>query len=314
MLMNNGHQVETCNDGVHALQAIQRRTGEGKAYDVVLAAYRLAGMDAIRLFTELRMQNLSPQLAMCTKAGGLTPQFRSEALRLNCKTFFDYPIPLNELNNFINSAANKKAQDDGPYFGTSKIGGSEISGGHKISPSTDTINQQTGYTRQGTGAFNVLPGAHTTKRVRRGIGGSFTEAAEQQQAPPPGQAPLPPAQTQQQQQQQQDQYFPQTSQFTKSEPAPQQQQPPQQQQQPPNYAPQTSNFNSVHSTQRVRRSTTGTFGNDQQNPPTAQVAQPANYQVACAHCQQAFVVFSKAQEYNAVCIHCGGLNRILPRT
>ena len=347
LLMNNGHQVETCNDGVSALQAIQRRTGQGKPYQILIAAYQLPGMDAIRLFTELRMANIKLDTALCTKPGALTPQLRSEALRLNCKTFFDYPLPLNELSSFVNSVIHQQAHEDGPYFGTSKFGNrgdSEISGGHQtVTPSTNVhtqtgnMNRQTGYNRQSSGNFHMAAGSQSTRRVRRSITGSYTEElnkeSEENQA------------AQQNLEQQADQYFPQTSQFTNpnnTQAPPQQPQAPAQpqqpqapaqpqqpqapaQQQPPQlppiqqqqaYSPQTSNFTNTAGTQRIRRSTTGTFADDGQaaanNPPTQQYT-GNSYRVACAHCGQAFAVAEKNEEYNAVCIHCGGLNRILPR-
>ena len=318
LLMNNGHQVETCNDGVHALQAVQRRLGEGKPYDMLLAAYQLPGMDAMRLFTEIRMANIKLQTALCTKPGVLTPQLRSEALRLNCKTFFDYPLPLNELTAFVNSIIHQNAHDDGPYFGTSKFGkrgDSEISGGHQtITPSTNVhtqtgnIQRQTGYNRQSSGNFHMQASAQSTRRVRRSITGSYTEDLNKQQD---AEASTPPNQAQQVQQQA-DQYFPQTSQFVK----PQQPQTPAPQQAPTQYNSQTSNFTNAGGTQRIRRSTTGTFNeetNQIQNSGTQQYT-GKSYRVSCAHCHQAFAVAEKNEEYNAVCIHCGGLNRILPRS
>jgi hypothetical protein len=80
----------------------------------------------------------------------------------------------------------------------------------------------------------------------------------------------------------------------------------------------------ARSTQRIRRGTSGSFTQDidYTDPSTDSVANPHNpgtevitsvaMQVICAHCQNAFAVQRKTQEYNAVCIHCGGLNRILP--
>ena len=93
-------------------------------------------MDALRLFTELRMKNITPAFALCTQSGALTPQLRTEALKLGCKSFFDYPIPLNQLNEFVNSVAHQAHSNDAPYFGTSKLSKNaeqDISGGHSRS-------------------------------------------------------------------------------------------------------------------------------------------------------------------------------------
>lgn len=46
--------------------------------------------------------------------------------------------------------------------------------------------------------------------------------------------------------------------------------------------------------------------------PLAPDAGPASHSVACAHCQQVFLVVSKPQAYTVVCVHCGQLNRIDP--
>ncbi len=320
ILMGNGHSVETCTDGVQALQAVQGRAAANKAYDAVIASYRLAGFDGVRLFTELHMKNLQPAFALCIQARQLSPEVRTEALKAGCKTFFDYPVPLNELNDFANGVANKQHQSDTPYFGTSKLSGSGT--GRIENPSNSYQRQPSGqvpgaYGRQPSGTFNVGHGNQNTNRVRRSVTGSTEE-----QAPPPPQ----------QQQASMDQFFPATGRV--QNPNSQQQQPPTNQ--VPGMNPQ--------STQRVRRTTTGSFTEDvaqaqqqaaqqqqqpvqqqqaapppppppppqQQAPQVAQVAQPASYQVACAHCGQAFAVQRSNQEYNAACIHCGGLNRIVP--
>ena len=45
-------------------------------------------------------------------------------------------------------------------------------------------------------------------------------------------------------------------------------------------------------------------------PPAA--GGPASRAVSCAHCRKIFLVLVKQEVYNAVCVHCGGLNRIDP--
>ncbi|NRA36605.1 MAG: hypothetical protein HRU15_00550, partial [Planctomycetes bacterium] len=165
------------------------------------------------------------------------------------------------------------------------------------------------YKRQSTGTFNV--GSAQTGRVRRSTTGSFNTEADTQenkQAPqhsqPTHQKPqaLPPIQ---------DPFQQNAGQAAPAlPPAP-----------PP----------PINTTARIRRSTTGNLeapapqqqpsapppqAPPQQQPPAAAPipqAAPATYQVACAHCQQAFLVQSHPQEYNAACAHCGGLNRIVPQ-
>ncbi|MDA3960923.1 MAG: hypothetical protein PF961_09050 [Planctomycetota bacterium] len=68
-------------------------------------------------------------------------------------------------------------------------------------------------------------------------------------------------------------------------------------------------------TQRIRRGVTGRISNDQHDQKakehTARITKAA-IQVRCAHCSQAFGVIRKQEMYTMPCIHCGGLNSIMP--
>lgn len=293
ILMSNGHNVETCQDGIRALQAIQIRHKEKKPYHIIICSYALPGMDALRLMSELHMTGLKPAIVLLTQAGQLTPSMRTEALKLGCKTFFDYPIPLTELNDFVNQTAVRTvSHDTGPYFGSSKFShttSQEISGQHKITPTSNTDQRVKSdqlkpgsYKRQSTGTFHV--GAPNTGRVRRSTTGAFTpeNTDTHNQAPTVNTTrqqpqPLPPIDI--------------------NNPPPQRQHPP-------------------HTTARIRRSTTGSFTPEQSQQQAAATpqAQPVTYQVACAHCQHIFLVQAHSQEYNAACANCNGLNRIVPQS
>jgi hypothetical protein len=71
-------------------------------------------------------------------------------------------------------------------------------------------------------------------------------------------------------------------------------------------------------TTRIRRSISGSHLPAPTQPPGPGMPQsppgggPASRAVSCAHCRKVFLVLVKVDPYNAVCVHCGGLNRIDP--
>ncbi len=75
-------------------------------------------------------------------------------------------------------------------------------------------------------------------------------------------------------------------------------------------------------TTRIRRSISGSHLPAPTTPPPpplpgnlgapAPTGGPASRAVSCAHCRKIFLVLVKQEVYNAVCVHCGGLNRIDP--
>ncbi|NRA38579.1 MAG: response regulator [Planctomycetes bacterium] len=147
ILMSNGHDVETCQDGVQAVSAAKSRQKSGSPYHVIICGYALPGMDGLTVMNDLHMGGSEIEFVLLTQSGQLTDDLAGIARRCGCTAFFDYPVPLTELNNHINSLSlNVIADQTAPYFGTDKFS----------KPSTAAYHTAT-HTKNGTDKYQCAP-------------------------------------------------------------------------------------------------------------------------------------------------------------
>ncbi len=217
-LMNSGHQVETCSNGLEAYRAIQQRAQSQSPYNFALAELQLSGMDALQILQDTKLQNYAPIFAIHLPPEQLTQDIQDRAGHLGCAQIFQSPVNLTQLGTLAQTLVNEQDQQN-PFFGTGRItkrhtstrivnqDGPATSATHRndtLSPLTDSYRRNTGtetdrYTRSTSradlysGRYQRRPsqgGGGGTIRVRRGVTGS---TPKEQDATLPHQTPSAPS-------------------------------------------------------------------------------------------------------------------------
>jgi DNA-binding response OmpR family regulator len=291
-LMSKDHVVETCDNAVEALQAIKKRTRREAPYDGLILHARLPGLPVSELVERLLALDQVGRLALILPANGLAPGEEAQIRNLGCRQFLSSPINFNQIHDFLQSLLQNSTADT-PFFGTARLGRSGT-GVHKSSTSAYQVssdNEQV-LSQVDDDPFSQAdrqqanqPG---TNYYRRAHSASYGRQGNVDPLPPPtnngpmagGLGPDGTPQT--------DGYRHQTSVFSTS-----------------------YHRNKTSSTQRIRRSITGSYSADEGERTTSHIS-TSMQQVRCAHCAQVFAVPRRPDEYNTVCVHCGQLNRILP--
>jgi CheY-like chemotaxis protein len=337
-LLSRHLRVETCGNGTEALEAVLRRHRTSDAYDLVISDVTMPGMDGLALLRELRRRQILVPLALYTAYGSLNPTLQQQATQLGCLTVLDKPLELRRIERLVEEVSSRRSgtrglsraeRDEQPFFGTSRVARTAtptVSSGPGVDsgqPVTGALERKPGSApAPGTQPPAVPPAQYSTT--------SFTRRTVDPQRPPA--ADSPPAQ------------YPTTSFARRSldpQPLPASDDPPAQYPttsftrrtvEPPTKPPVTAsgyvrrpsglflsqggNVKGPTTTARIRRSISGTHvpptGAPPVPPPVPPPGNSPSRAVSCAHCRRIFLVLSKPDIFNAVCVHCGGLNRIDP--
>ncbi len=350
-LLSRQHKVETCGNGADALEAVMRRQRTNDSYDLVISDVAMPGMDGLTLLQELRRRSINVPLVLYTGFGAMNPTLSQQAASLNCLAMLDKPLELRRIERIIEEVASRRSGTrsiagssggDQPFFGTSRVArpttntykhrepgtgktssrSAEPNLGEALerkpgaaepppppvivplhrpyrSPSSATLQLPSGpYNHPHTptplpetSAFQPPTAFHTPPPIQPGAPGAPTE-------PPLSQYP--------------------TSSVSRRSAAPPVKNTGYQRRPSSIFGQQVGTPNPT--TTRIRRSISGSHlppptapppvAGNQAAPP--QAGGPASRAVSCAHCHKIFLVLVKFESYNAVCVHCGGLNRIDP--
>ncbi|GEM_PF-1836524 len=347
-LLSRSHQVETCGNGSEALDAVMRRQRTNASYDLVISDVAMPGMDGLTLLQELRRRMIHVPLVLYTGFGAMNPSLAQQAAQLNCMALLDKPLELRRFERIIEEVSNRRGgtrsvqpsqNSDQPFFGTSRVARPATSSYRRDAPSQGDGGVQPGAEE----ALERKPGAGTPPPpivvpVARSSRSPSSDAFQLPSGPynqPRNPTPLP----------QTGAFLPPTGFFT---PPPIQPVLPGQTADPPASQYPTTSFtrrtaeppvkpagykrrpssifsqppggiiNPNPTTTRIRRSISGSHlpAPTGQPPGPGEPAHsgggPASRAVSCAHCHKVFLVLVKTESYNAVCVHCGGLNRIDP--
>jgi CheY-like chemotaxis protein len=346
-LLSRQHKVETCSNGNEALEAVMRRQRTNDSYDLVISDVSMPGMDGITLLQELRRRTINVPLVLYTGFGSMNPTLSQQAANLNCLAMLDKPLELRRIERIIEEVASRRTgtrsvgsapSADQPFFGTSRV----------ARPTTNSYTEKNAAYDQGAGApgapshgealerkstsdgsppvivplhrpgrspssatFQLPSGPYNQSRIPTPLPqtGSYAPPTGFH-TPPPIQptAPTEPPVSQ----------YPTTSVQRRSA-APPVKNTGNQRRPSSLFGPQQINTPNPTTT-RIRRSISGSHIPAPTSPPPPSGSQgtpapgggPASRAVSCAHCRKIFLVLAKPDVFNAVCVHCGGLNRIDP--
>lgn len=347
------HVVEVSNDGQEALEAILRRHRTNEAYDLVFSALVMAKLDGLAILRNLRRRNVEVPAVLYSSSSAITPEISQAAKQNGCISLLEKPLSLqriervitdllrrNGTSSHISSAvipANQSAEDDKPFFGTSRVIKSYE---HNAAASTPSQASHALEQRRRPSSVELQPTnlptpppAHLQPITALGVqrnpttthdqdiptalpvpptqstSGSITRTLSPPPAPmtprPASSSPTPPPPT--------------TSYFRRTvDPVAR----------PPTnaYTRRSSGLFSVPSaeppppgtgvTSATRRTISGVQNpvvkKGTLQPPTSSVFSTAGHHVTCASCQHTFIVMTKPTSYTMACVHCGRLNRIEP--
>jgi CheY-like chemotaxis protein len=347
-LLSRQHQVETCSNGSEALEAVMRRQRTNDSYDLVISDVSMPGMDGITLLQELRRRSINVPLVLYTGFGAMNPTLSQQAASLNCLAMLDKPLELRRIERIIEEVASRRsgtrsvsssASGDQPFFGTSRVARPATSSYSNKDPSYGQGERAPGEPTQGEALERksspdggpppiivplIRPGRSPSSATFQLPSGPYNQGniptpLPQTNAfapptafhtPPPIQsgAPSDPPRSQ----------YPTTSVSRRSAAPPVKKSGYQRR---PSSVLGPAQINAPNTTtQRIRRSISGSHLPAPTGPPPlpggqdapAPAGGPASRAVSCAHCRKIFLVLVKPEVYNAVCVHCGGLNRIDP--
>ncbi len=108
VLKKQGYQVDTVANGVHALEALQKRP-----YDLVISDFRMPQMDGLELLRKIRENRIRTTVVMITAYGGNDQM--TEALRLGAHDYISKPFRAEEILLVVKKAeARRKAAHTAP--------------------------------------------------------------------------------------------------------------------------------------------------------------------------------------------------------
>lgn len=312
-LMQRCRRVDVASSVKEAVTAITRRKNAGETYHLIFSDFVMPGADGLSLLRELRMRGDQIPFAFITGYRTLNPSLESESKKLGVVAILDKPIELREVERLLESTTStfrrqkEAAAGEQPFFGTSRtmrrptgppsLPPTEPSRAlepRQASPASDPASPPEPLSMPTTAAWQA-PAAALEPRVPAGL-------QPQPAAPPPPEPAAIPIQPYQRRPSAIVAVGSTTARLRRGvSPGAA----------PPN--PGTGRISGFHTPQpvtsftaRVRRGVEGT--GSIRNPNHTE----SGRMVACAACGKSFMVMSKPEAFNMLCVHCGQMQRIEP--